>query len=75
MSMSPVSFTNSMPRLSPREREILILLVEGQSNTEIAAQLYLSLNTIKTHVRNILNKFGVDTRLQVAVLAVRKGLV
>ncbi len=73
--MSPVSFTDRMPRLSPREREILTLLVEGQSNTEIAAQLYLSLNTIKTHVRSILNKFGVDTRLQVAVLAVRKGLV
>ncbi len=63
------------PRLSPREREILTLLVEGQSNTEIAAKLYLSLNTIKTHVRSILNKFGVDTRLQVAVLAVRQGLV
>ena len=52
--MSPASFTDRMPRLSPREREILTLLVEGQSNTEIAAQLYLSLNTIKTHVRSIL---------------------
>jgi two-component system, NarL family, response regulator LiaR len=62
-------------QLSPRELEVLTLIVEGRSNPEIAAALYLSPNTIKTHVRGILNKFGVSDRVQAAVLAVRHQLV
>ena len=62
-------------QLSPREYEVLALIVEGRSNPEIAATLYLSQNTIKTHVRGILNKFGVSDRVQAAVLAVRHQLV
>ncbi|PSB21817.1 hypothetical protein C7B61_17580 [filamentous cyanobacterium CCP1] len=61
--------------LSNRELEVLELLVEGQSNAEIAARLYLSTNTVKAHVRGILNKFGVNHRIQAAVIAIRKGLV
>lgn len=57
--------------LSARELEVLTLIVEGRSNPEIARMLYLSENTIKTHVRGILNKLGVSDRLQAAVLAVR----
>lgn len=60
--------------LSSREMEVVKLLVEGHSNAEIAAALYLSTSTVKTHVRNIFNKFGVDHRLQVAVIALRHGL-
>jgi two-component system, NarL family, response regulator LiaR len=61
--------------LSPRELEILKLLVEGQSNPEIAAQLYISLSTVKAHIRSIMNKLAVDDRVQAAVVALRSGLV
>ncbi|MBD2465242.1 response regulator transcription factor [Oscillatoria sp. FACHB-1407] len=68
------SQSHFMP-LSSREREVLKLITEGASNPEIARRLYLSPNTIKTHVRSILNKLGVEHRLQAAVVALRHGLV
>ncbi len=61
--------------LSPRELEVLNLLVEGLSNQQIADRLIISLATAKTHVRNILNKLAVDDRTQAAVQAMRRGLV
>jgi len=61
--------------LSQREREVLKLITEGATNTEIARTLYVSPNTIKTHVRNILNKLGVEHRLQAAVVALRHNLI
>lgn len=61
--------------LSEREMDVLKLIVEGKSNQEIASELYLSTNTIKTHVRGIMNKLSVDDRVQAAVLALRSGLV
>ncbi len=61
--------------LSPRELEVLALLVEGLSNQEIAEKLIISLATAKTHVRNILNKMAVDDRTQAAVHAMRRGLI
>ncbi|GFE69969.1 response regulator transcription factor [Chroococcus sp. FPU101] len=61
--------------LSQREMEVLKLIVDGKSNTEIAEQLYLSPNTIKTHVRGIMNKLAVDDRVQAAVIALRSGFV
>ncbi len=61
--------------LSERELEVLKLIVEGKSNNEIAEYLYLSTNTIKTHVRGIMNKLAVDDRVQAAVVALRSGLV
>ncbi|GBF80943.1 response regulator [Aphanothece sacrum] len=61
--------------LSERELEVLKLIVEGKSNNEIAEHLYLSTNTIKTHVRGIMNKLAVDDRVQAAVIALRSGLV
>jgi DNA-binding NarL/FixJ family response regulator len=61
--------------LSPREMEVLALLVDGLSNQEIADRLIISLATAKTHVRNILNKLAVDDRTQAAVHAMRRGLV
>jgi DNA-binding NarL/FixJ family response regulator len=61
--------------LSERELEVLKLIVEGKSNHEIAEQLYLSTNTIKTHVRGIMNKLAVDDRVQAAVIALRSGVV
>lgn len=62
-------------KLSDRELQVLNLLVEGQSNPEIATTLCLSRNTVKTHVRNILNKLGVNHRIQAVVIALRSGLV
>lgn len=61
--------------LSPRELEVLTLIVDGLSNQEIADKLIISLATAKTHVRNILNKLAVDDRTQAAVHAMRRGLV
>jgi DNA-binding NarL/FixJ family response regulator len=62
-------------QLTAREMDVLKLLVEGQNNTEIGGSLYLSPNTVKTHVRGIMNKLAVDDRVQAAVVALRAGLV
>ncbi len=67
--------STAVGQLSPRELEVLKLMVEGRSNPEIATVLYLSPNTIKTHVRGIMNKLAVDDRVQAAVVALRAGLV
>jgi NarL family two-component system response regulator LiaR len=61
--------------LSAREQQVLDLLVQGYSNTEIGARLYLSPETIKTHVRHIMEKLSVRDRTHAAVEAVRRGLV
>jgi DNA-binding NarL/FixJ family response regulator len=61
--------------LSDREMEVLGLIVEGFSNTEIGQKLYLSPNTVKTYVKGIMNKLVVSDRVQAAVEAVRRGLV
>lgn len=71
---APASSSLAEP-LSPRELEVLNLIVEGLSNQEIADRLIISLPTAKTHVRNILNKLAVDDRTQAAVQAMRRGLV
>jgi NarL family two-component system response regulator LiaR len=61
--------------LSARELDVLKLIVEGRSNPEIAAELYLSVSTVKAHIRSIMNKLAVDDRVQAAVVALRSGLV
>jgi two-component system, NarL family, response regulator LiaR len=61
--------------LSDREMEVLKLLVMGQSNGAIAEALFLSESTIKAHLRSIMTKFEVNDRVQVAVVALRSGLV
>jgi DNA-binding CsgD family transcriptional regulator len=64
-----------LPELSDRELEILKLVATGLSNKEIAQQLFISLNTVKVHVRNIFAKIGVASRTEAALYAVRIGLV
>ncbi len=59
--------------LSPREREVLALVVEGRSNKAIAEALYLSPNTIKTHIASLLNKLHADSRVQLAAIAARQS--
>lgn len=61
--------------LTVRELEILENIVQGCSNAEIAERLYITIGTVKTHVRNILNKLGANDRTQAAVRALRAGLV
>jgi len=73
--LRPPTTNNNLGQLSERETEVLKLMVEGYSNPEIAAALYLSPNTVKTHVRGIMNKLAVDDRVQAAVVALRSGLV
>jgi DNA-binding NarL/FixJ family response regulator len=73
--LKPPTQIENNAHLSQRELEVLKLIVEGKSNPEIAKVLYLSPNTIKTHVRGIMNKLSVDDRVQAAVVALRSGLV
>lgn len=61
--------------LTERELEVLQLIVDGCSNADIAEKLYITVGTVKTHVRNILNKLCADDRTQAAVRALRAGLV
>jgi DNA-binding CsgD family transcriptional regulator len=61
--------------LTAREIEVLRLLVEGRSNAEIAAALFVAAGTVKTHVASILAKLGVPTRAAASTYAVRHGLV
>ena len=60
--------------LSPRELEVLRLIVDGKTNAEIAAQLYLSERTVHRHVSNILTKLGVRTRTAAAIFALQHEL-
>lgn len=61
--------------LSNREREIIYLVSEGFSNSQISAQLGISLDTVKTHVRKILEKLNAQDRTQAAIQAVRAGII
>jgi DNA-binding NarL/FixJ family response regulator len=60
--------------LSRREVEVLRLIAAGKSNRDIAATLCISLNTVATHVRNILTKIGCTNRTEAAAYALRHGL-
>lgn len=61
-------------QLTPRETDVLALIGAGHNNNEIAARLYLSMSTVKTHVTNVLAKTGSRDRVAAAILAIQAGL-
>jgi len=60
-------------RMTPREREVINLIAEGLSNKEIASTLHIATHTVKSHVRNIMEKLTLHTRLQIAAYAYKAG--
>jgi len=63
------------PRLTDRELEVLRLVARGLNNRDIAKQLYISENTVKNHIRNILEKLQLHSRMEAVVYAVREKLL
>ena len=65
----------SSRRLTPREREVLRLVAGGKNNTQIAQELFISVNTVTRHMTNIFSKTGANNRVRAAVWATRYGIV
>jgi DNA-binding NarL/FixJ family response regulator len=75
MTAEPQASLTYPDGLSPREVEVLRLLAAGKGNRDIADTLCISLNTVATHVRNILSKTGAANRTEAAAYAIRQGLL
>lgn len=61
--------------LSERERDVLALAVEGLTNADIAARLFLSVHTVRNHMQSVLSKLGAHSKLEAAAIATREGLL
>src|SRR5258708_36471873 len=63
------------PRLTEREMQVLKLVARGMNNRDIAKELFISENTVKNHVRNILEKLQIHSRMEAVMVAVREKLI
>ena len=63
------------PRLTDREMEVLRLVAQGLNNRDIAKQLFISENTVKNHIRNILEKLQLQSRIEAVMYAVRERIL
>lgn len=72
---APVGAPPSLESLTDREREVLLLIARGHSNDEIAAQLFISPHTAKSHVKNTMLKLGAHDRAQLVIAAYESGLL
>ena len=73
--MAEENSTKQVAELSERELEIIRLVADGLSNKEIASELFLSINTVKVHLRNIFSKIGVQSRTEASMYAVTQGWI
>jgi DNA-binding NarL/FixJ family response regulator len=84
--ISPAMLARLLPKLSPpgrsagsdlteREREILTLLADGRTNKAVAAELFLSVNTVRNHVQSILTKLGAHSKLEAVSIALREEII
>ena len=64
-----------LERLSPREREIITMVAQGMSNQSIGQKLFISDKTVKNYVTSIRRKLGLENRIQIALYAIKCGLV
>lgn len=71
----PARSPDRLSELSPREREILARIVEGQNTRQMALAMNITVDTVRTYVKNVLGKLGAHSRLQLAALASRDGLL
>ena len=75
-ALMPAFFTKDREdMLTSREREILKLLADGMSNADVAGKLYISQETVKSHVRHILTKLEADTRTHAVAIALREAII
>jgi DNA-binding CsgD family transcriptional regulator len=71
----PPPLAAALPRLSPRERELIILVAQGRTDAQIAAQLYITVRTVSSHLDRIRDKTGCRRRADITRLALSTGLV
>jgi DNA-binding NarL/FixJ family response regulator len=72
---SPELVAGALDRMTDRERQVLVLLARGLSNTEIATRLHLSEATVRTHIGHLFAKIGARDRAQAVVFAYESGIV
>jgi DNA-binding NarL/FixJ family response regulator len=74
-TLAASSIGNKLPDLTQRERDVLRLLADGLANEEIGKRLYISAETVRTHVRKAMDKLDADTRTQAVARALRDHLI
>ena len=70
-----MSFTHFLPPFSRREKEVLQLIFEGYTSQEIAAQLFISLQTVESHRKSMISKYGTRNMFGVVRIAIERGLI